>query len=123
LGSLESQAHTQLKLLSQLESTSEKVAMLVGAQLNQGLPKRALIAAQLNMSEKTLQRRLKAQKTHYLAVLDKVRLARVEELLNLPGLSLVQISQLSGFTAGLSKSPDIRRAIAKKKMLESKQLI
>lgn len=98
LGSLESQAHTQLKLLSQLESTSEKVAMLVGAQLNQGLPKRALIAAQLNMSEKTLQRRLKAQKTHYLAVLDKVRLARVEELLNLPGLSLVQISQLSGFS-------------------------
>ncbi len=98
LGSLESQAHSQLKLLSQLESTSEKVAMLVSAQLNQGLPKRALIAAQLNMSEKTLQRRLKAQKTHYLAILDKVRLTRVEELLNLPGLSLVQVSQLNGFS-------------------------
>ena len=98
LGSLESQAHSQLKLLSQLESTSEKVAMLVDAQLIQGLPKRKTIAAQLNMSEKTLQRRLKADKTHYLAVLDKVRLARVEELLGLPGLSLVQVSQLSGFT-------------------------
>lgn len=97
LDHLESRALTMVNSLEQLQSTSEKVEMLILAQLSLGLPKRATIAKQLEISEKTLQRKLAAENTNYIKVLDLVRLNQVNEWLSMPGLSLIEISQLSGF--------------------------
>jgi AraC-like DNA-binding protein len=97
LNNLESRAQTMVNSLNLLQSTAEKVAMLVLAQLSLGLPKREMIAKQLDISEKMLQRRLQTENTSFLKILDSVRLNQVNEWLNMTGLSLIEISQLSGF--------------------------
>jgi AraC-like DNA-binding protein len=98
LAALESQATSLVQSLSLLETTAEKVEMLVNTQLSRGLPKLSMIAQQLEIGEKTLQRRLKIENTSYIAVLNAIRLNQVEELLLLNGLSLVEISQMVGFS-------------------------
>ncbi|MFT4924780.1 MAG: AraC-like DNA-binding protein [Phenylobacterium sp.] len=98
LTTLEHQAKTVITSLSQIESLPQKVAILVNAQLPQGLPTLAMIAGQLNISAKTLQRRLKADNSRYITILNQVRLSQTHTLLAMSGLSLIDISELVGFS-------------------------
>ncbi len=98
LATLEAQAQLTINALSQITALSQRVAILVAAELPHGLPTLDIIAQQLNISAKTLQRRLKAENTHYVKILDQVRLSHTETFLTMTGLSLIDISELIGFT-------------------------
>ena len=97
LPTLEKQAQQQLNAIGGLGSMTQKVAFLVKTHLPRGLPTLQIIASELNLSEKTLQRRLKAENTSYLKILDQVRLTLCQQLLAMPGLNLNTVSELSGF--------------------------
>lgn len=98
LATFEAQAQQVITALSQTESLTERVTIVVGAQLSQGLPTLEAIARQLNMSAKTLQRRLKNENSRFTSILDGVRLSQAQTLLVMPGLSLIELSELIGFT-------------------------
>ncbi|MFT5162187.1 MAG: AraC-like DNA-binding protein [Alteromonadaceae bacterium] len=97
LSTLEARAQQIIDSLSDINTVAQRVAIIVAAQLPHGLPLLEIVAQQLNISAKTLQRRLKAENTRYIVILNEVRLSQASSLLNMPGLSLIQISEWLGF--------------------------
>ena len=95
---LENQAQARLAELNQALKVAEQVEMLVLPQLPMGLPKIDTIASQMGLHGKTLQRRLRRENTSFARVLDRVRLKQSSRLLNMADLSLLEVSQLLGFT-------------------------
>jgi AraC-like DNA-binding protein len=72
----------------------------------QSVPSLAKVAKQLNLSERTLRRRLSGSGVSYQALLDNVRKNRAIELLANPGLSIEQVALEVGF----SDANNFRRA-------------
>lgn len=90
------------QLLSELEASHKQpFTALVTQYIQQGLAikqyRQQDIAVMLNMSIKTLQRRLKLEQTSYQSLLDTIRHQRATDLLSNSSLSIEKISELLGF--------------------------
>lgn len=75
-----------------------KVSMLIIDALPSGTPSQQIIADQLHMSAKTLQRRLSAENTAFSALLDDVRIGLAKNYLNQEWRSIGEICYLLGYT-------------------------
>ena len=77
---------------------SELVAMLLGSKLQDGGLSKPQVARQLNVTPRTLQRRLAREGETFQAILDRVRLGKAREALANPLLLPVEIAFLCGFS-------------------------
>jgi AraC-like DNA-binding protein len=75
---------------------------LIFQQLKNQKINQAYIAEQLNISSKTLQRRLKAKHTHFKEIVDNVRLKQSKDLLSNTLVNIDEISQQLGFSEARS---------------------
>lgn len=78
-------------------SIQTKMRAIVGNDFSQEFPGVDAIADNLNMSVRTLRRRLKAENTSYQAFKDKTRMDAAVAYLNRPGLKINAVSALMGF--------------------------
>jgi AraC-like DNA-binding protein len=74
-----------------------KMRAIIGNDFSQDIPSVESIAEQLNMSVRTLRRRLKAEDTSYQIFKDKTRADAAKTYLNRPGLKINAVSALMGF--------------------------
>lgn len=77
--------------------TSYRVREVIIRRLPDGEPRRDQVAGELCMSERTLQRRLEAEATSFLQLLDDTRRELAEQYLGRLHLSLAQAAYLLGF--------------------------
>ena len=77
--------------------TSYRVREAIVRRLPDGEPRRELVAGELCMSERTLQRRLETEATSFVQLLDDTRRELAEEYLGRLNLSLAQAAYLVGF--------------------------
>lgn len=78
-------------------SISNRVRDEVMHRLNQGEPRREVIASHLALTDRTFQRRLRAENTSYQQLLDEARRELARKYLAQDGLPLVAIADLLGF--------------------------
>jgi AraC-like DNA-binding protein len=78
-------------------SIQMKMRAIVGNDFSKDFPSVDAIASQLNMSVRTLRRRLKSEDTTYQSFKDKTRLDAAMAYLNRPGLKINAVSALMGF--------------------------
>lgn len=78
-------------------------------QSREAFPSAKMAAHTLNMSERTLHRKLKEQDTNYRQILDNVRLRRARELLENTDFPISQISENLGFSEIASFTRFFRR--------------
>jgi len=78
-------------------ATSHQVRQLLGERLAHAEPRRKDIAEALNMSERTLQRRLHAENTSFQQLLDETRRELAQQYLRRPRHSLRRVADLLGF--------------------------
>ena len=78
-------------------SIQTKMRAIVGNDFSKDFPNVEEIASNLNMSVRTLRRRLKAENTTYQEFKDKTRLDAATIYLNRPGLKINAVSALMGF--------------------------
>ena len=103
LKTLESHASSQITHLKQTsESVTEQVKLLIQNQLNMGSARKDLIANELNMTERTLQRKLVGEETSYQTLLNEVRLCLASELLKSSEIGIQDIAYNLGFSDGRS---------------------
>lgn len=76
---------------------ADRVSELIGDAMGRGMVTRAQIARQLNVSEKTLERRLAARQLTFRQLLERQRCQRAKELLNDPELTLDAIAENLGY--------------------------
>jgi AraC-like DNA-binding protein len=74
-----------------------KIRAIIGNDFSQDIPTVEQIAEQLNMSVRTLRRRLSAENTSYQAFKDQTRLDAAKTYLNRPGLKINAVAALMGF--------------------------
>ena len=79
------------------DDTTVAVRQLL-VQSTEGLPDIATVAKQMNISERTLRRRLKEESTSFRAVLDDVRNRVARRYLDETGLEVVVIASLLGYS-------------------------
>lgn len=86
------------QLITQLSNPdiSQQVSDLI-QQMMPNIPKPEQIAKQLGLTERTLQRRLQQQNTHYQALLDKIRLREAKQLLSHTQSTIEQTALAIGF--------------------------
>ena len=77
---------------------AEKVRAELISRLPAGEPARAAVSAMLNMSEKTLQRRLKDEDSSYQLILDQTRRDLAQQYLREPGVSVCEVTFRLGFS-------------------------
>ena len=94
---LSERANRLLDSLSQRSGIAARIASLMATQLNNSVPEKSLIAAQLGMSERTLQRRLREEGTTYQEILENTRHYLARELLRNTALSLTDVAVQLGF--------------------------
>jgi AraC-like DNA-binding protein len=80
------------------DSAVHRVSALVASQLHLGVPTIRLVAKQLSMASRTLQRRLAAEGTSYEQVVDLVRREAAERLIADSMLTIGEIGYLLGFS-------------------------
>lgn len=80
------------------ERVTDQVTRTIRAHLQMGSVRKALVAQEFNICERTLQRRLSAEGTKYQTLLNEVRLERARELLTKPEYSCMDIA----YNIGLS---------------------
>ena len=98
LSTLEIHAKEQVAYLSQDQDLITQTLALIKQNLESGNITQQEIASLLGLSAKTLQRRLKAENTHFKSLIDKVRLTTSYDLLNNASLNLNHISEQLGFS-------------------------
>jgi AraC-like DNA-binding protein len=103
---LDRHAQKLLDALPAVASFSARVRELVAAALKDETPTGERIARKLQMSERTVRRRLKQEGTTYEEVIDQLRRALTEHYLDYPDLSLEQVALLLGY----SEASAFRRA-------------
>jgi len=91
-----------LDMHSQLEE-------IIGMQLSSGRCTLALVAQQLGMHERALQRKLKAQAIRFDELLDGLRQQRAREYLSLSPLPLCQVAFLSGYSGQVAFTAACKR--------------
>jgi AraC-like DNA-binding protein len=82
---------------------------LITQMLPEGEPSRQMIAQMLNVNERTLQRKLLAEGSSYMGVLDDVRCNLAEMYLANRNISLQETASLIGFTEQSSFNRAVRR--------------
>ncbi len=103
LKTLENHASQQMhELEMQSGSVSLKVAQALRKQLSLGQVRKELVADELGMSLRTLQRKLLAEGTQYQTLCDEVRLDIAKNLLDDSRLALQDIAYNLGFSDGRS---------------------
>lgn len=80
------------------ENFASKVSSIITEDLPLGTPCQVLIAQKLNISGKTLQRRLKAEQTTFSSLLNDIRNDQAKKYLTNKWRSISEISYLLGFT-------------------------
>ncbi len=95
---LSERANRLLDSASRHAGIASRVASLLATQLGNTVPDRALIAAQLGMSERTLQRRLQEEGTSYQEILDNTRRYLARELLASTRVPLAAVASQLGFS-------------------------
>lgn len=91
------QCERELALVGDAEDILLRIRAAL-AQHQSGYPDLATVAARLNLSERTLKRRLQQHGTSYQQLLDDVRKREAIRLLTYPGLALEQIARELGYT-------------------------
>lgn len=94
---LESHAQSKLAVLEDDVALVTRVREIVRAQLLQGITRQDLIADHLNMTARTLQRKLGQESTSYQMILDEERQARAEHLLRQTAQPIPDIALSLGF--------------------------
>ncbi len=94
---LEQHALHQLKTLDTERDLSTQVSDIIRNQLREGLSRKDLVAEQLHMNARTLQRHLAAANTSYQELLDKVRLELAQEYLSSSNMPIHEIAFQLGF--------------------------
>lgn len=95
---LSERADRLMKNMEQQSGLARRIASLLATQLTNAMPEKPLIAAQLGMSERTLQRRLNEEGTSYQKVLEETRHQLALEMLRNTPLPINTISQQLGFS-------------------------
>ena len=90
-------ATSVLATIDQHESVAVRVKNLLRLQINETLPRKETIASQLNLTARTLQRRLSEEGTGFLEVLNELRQEMAEYYLAQGSLSLDEIGIRLGF--------------------------
>ncbi len=78
-------------------SIQTKIRAIVGNDFSKDFPTVDYVASQLNMSVRTLRRRLQHEDTHYQAFKDKTRMDAAITYLNRPGLRINAVAALMGY--------------------------
>lgn len=94
---LQERANRLLEAVSQGSGIAARITSLLATQLNNRVPDKARIAAQIGMSERTLQRRLREEGTSFQEILDNTRHYLARELLRNTGLTLNEVALQLGF--------------------------
>lgn len=95
---LEDHALIQMSTLSDAHSMSVRVTDTIRVLLRSGNARKTLVAEQLGISVKTLQRKLQSESTTYQTLLDEARLSLAQEYLQNELLSLEDIAIRLGFS-------------------------
>ena len=103
LKTLESHAESQISALDEKDlSFSIRVCNTIRTQLNLGVARKELVAEELNMTSRTLQRKLANDGHSYQTLLDQIRLERACEMLENTQLTTQDIAFNLGFSDGRS---------------------
>lgn len=103
LKTLESHAENQMSALDDSDlSFSIIVSNTIRTQLNLGVARKEYVAEELNMTTRTLQRKLVKEGSSYQSLLDKIRLDRASEMLCHSPLTIQDIAFNLGFSDGRS---------------------
>lgn len=94
---LQERANRLLEGMSQGSGIAARITSLLATQLTNTVPDRARIAAQIGMSERTLQRRLAEEGTSFQEILENTRHYLARELLRNTRLSLNEVAMRLGF--------------------------
>ncbi|MEM8604978.1 MAG: AraC family transcriptional regulator [Cyanobacteria bacterium P01_H01_bin.121] len=89
---------SDLQKLQQERSLETQIQQAVADALSDGVPKIAQVARRLNMSERTLHRRLAERDHTYQALVDETRRNVAESLLKYTDYPLADVAFLSGFS-------------------------
>ena len=87
----------ELEKLAAGTATSLRVRAMLAARLSGSEPRREQIAAALNVSDRTLQRRLQAEGTTFQQLLDDTRRELAQKYLRKPRTPLRDVAELLGF--------------------------
>ena len=88
----------ELAAMAQSSGLEQRVRIAVARMLSEGVPALSLIASNLGMSARTLQRRLSDQGQSYQGLVDLARQELAEQLLRDTDYSLAEIAFLTGFS-------------------------
>jgi len=103
LSTLEDQAENQISKLNELRRRfSIRITQSIRIQLKTGVSSKELIAAELNMTTRTLQRKLAKEDSSYQALLDQIRLQMASDMLLNTQLGIQDIAYNLGFSDGRS---------------------
>jgi len=103
LSSLEDQAESQISKLNELQRTfSIRISHSIRIQLKTGVTSKELIAAELNMTTRTLQRKLVNEGSSYQELLNQIRLQMASDMLINTQLGIQDIAYNLGFSDGRS---------------------
>lgn len=94
---LSERANRLLDSVSCRSGIAARIASLLATQLTNTVPDKTVIAAQLGMSERTLQRRLQEEGTSFQEILDDTRHYLARELLRNTALALGDVASQLGF--------------------------
>jgi len=98
LQTLEMHAAGQVSALGESHSFSVQVKDIIRILLSKGITRKDMVAAQLNMSERTLQRKLQQEQTSYQKLLDEARLSLAQQYLTESKSGIDEIAILLGFS-------------------------
>ena len=98
LKAAEQLAQSQLDKINNQQSLLEQITWHIEEQLETSSPRREEIAKRLNMSVRTLDRRLESADTSWQELLDQIRLKRATDLLSTTDFSMALIAEKLGFS-------------------------
>ncbi|MDX2321231.1 MAG: AraC family transcriptional regulator [Moritella sp.] len=98
LQTLELHAAGQVSALGEAHSFSIQVKDIIRILLAKGISRKDMVAGQLNMSERTLQRKLQQEQTCYQKLLDEARLSLAQQYLTETQLAVDDIAMQLGFS-------------------------
>lgn len=98
LKTLELHAISQVSALGDIHSFTVQVKDIICMLLSKGITRKDMVAAQFNMSERTLQRRLQQEQSSYQKLLDEARLTLAQQYLTESKSGIDEIAILLGFS-------------------------
>ena len=95
---LEQHAASQMSALDEPHTFSVRVNDIIRILLSKGISRKDMVATQLGISERTLQRKLQQEQTSYQKLLDQARLVLAQQYLQEGQLALDDIAMQLGFS-------------------------